>query len=72
MRVPSLTSPLGRAIEESGYRKEYVARRAHMEPWTLSRLIASTRAPTKHEAELLAAVLDRKLEQLFPDGVAST
>jgi DNA-binding XRE family transcriptional regulator len=58
-------TPIGKAIEEKGLLKNWVAKKAGIAPGTLSKIISGESDPTLKVAIKLARVLGMNVEELW-------
>ena len=56
------------AILESGELGYVVAARANVNPSLLSQFVSGVRRPNRDQAERIATVLNRSVDELFPDN----
>ncbi|MFC0271146.1 helix-turn-helix transcriptional regulator [Metabacillus herbersteinensis] len=56
---------VGRVIEEEGYRKGWVAKKAKIAPGTLSKIISGESEPSLRVALKLSRVLNKTVEELW-------
>lgn len=56
---------IGRIIEEDGYRKGWIAKKAGIAPGTLSKIISGDSEPTLRVALRLAKILNKTVEELW-------
>lgn len=59
---------LADAIEESGLRKGFIAKRIGVKPWTLSRWLSGELVPGELEREKLALILRRDAGDFLPSA----
>lgn len=56
---------IGRIVEEDGYRKGWIAKKAGIAPGTLSKIISGESEPTLRVALRLAKILNKTVEELW-------
>jgi len=56
---------IGKVIEEEGFRKGWVAKKANIAPGTLSKIISGESEPTLRVALKLAKILNKTVEELW-------
>ena len=56
---------VGRIIEEDGYRKGWVAKKAGIAPGTLSKIISGESEPTLRVALRIGKILNKSVEELW-------
>ena len=71
MTKPTNNPALKLAIFTSGKRQMEIARRADIHPTILSRIVNGRLPPTDEQRAALARVLRKRIDELFPEAVAS-
>lgn len=57
-------TPLAEALDRSGLRREHVARRCGVKPWTVSKWLAGIHAPDESQQLVLGALLNMEAAEV--------